>query len=101
MQKPLGPKDVYCPFWRKPMSAVCHTCPLWIEIQGTDPNTGHKISDGWRCAFTWMPILLVENAQQSRQSGAAIESFRNAMVAQNQVLTTVHGPDLTQIGHEP
>jgi hypothetical protein len=31
----------------------------------------------------WLPILLVENASQIRQTGAAIESFRNEMVKSN------------------
>jgi ribosomal silencing factor RsfS len=33
--------------------------------------------------LAWMPMLLIENAQQSRQTGAAVESFRNEMVKQN------------------
>jgi hypothetical protein len=37
-----------------------------------------------------MPVLLIENSQQQRQTGAAVESFRNEMVkaneASNQVL---------------
>jgi hypothetical protein len=31
-----------------------------------------------------MPILLIENAQMSRQTGAAVESFRNEMVKANE-----------------
>jgi hypothetical protein len=31
--------------------------------------------------MAWLPLLLVENASQSRQTGAAVESFRNAIVA--------------------
>jgi len=31
----------------------------------------------------WMPILLIENSQQQRQTGAAVESFRNEMVQSN------------------
>ena len=27
-----------------------------------------------------VPVLLIENAQQSRQTGAAVESFRNEVV---------------------
>ena len=34
--------------------------------------------------MAWTPILLVENAQQSRQTGTAVESFRNEMVAGNE-----------------
>jgi hypothetical protein len=29
-------------------------------------------------------VLLIENAQQSRSTGAAVESFRNEMVVANQ-----------------
>ena len=30
-----------------------------------------------------LPLLLIENSQQSRQTGAAVESFRNEMVTAN------------------
>ena len=33
--------------------------------------------------MAWLPTLLIENAQQSRQTGAAVESFRNEMVKSN------------------
>jgi len=33
--------------------------------------------------MAWMPVLLIENAQQSRSTGAAVESFRNEMVEAN------------------
>lgn len=33
--------------------------------------------------MSWLPILLIENAQQNRQTGAAVESFRNEMVETN------------------
>ena len=29
------------------------------------------------CAVTWLPMLMIENSQQQRQTGAAVESFRN------------------------
>ena len=35
--------------------------------------------------MAWLPVLLIENAQQSRQTGAAVESFRNEMVESNKV----------------
>ena len=34
--------------------------------------------------MAWLPILIIENAQQSRSTGAAVESFRNEMVSANQ-----------------
>jgi hypothetical protein len=57
-------------------------CAWFIQIRGTDPNTGEEVDD-WGCSMAWMPMLLIENAQQSRQTGAAVESFRNEMVKSN------------------
>ena len=58
-------------------------CAWFLQIRGTNPNTGEPI-DEWGCAMSWMPILLIENAQMSRQTGAAVESFRNEMVKTNE-----------------
>ena len=57
-------------------------CAWFIQIRGTDPNTGDEVDD-WGCSMAWMPMLIIENAQQSRQTGAAVESFRNEMVKSN------------------
>lgn len=61
------------------MADVCHKCPLWTQVRGKDPQSNEEIDD-WGCALGWLPILLIENAQQVRQAGAATESFRNEMV---------------------
>jgi len=78
-QIPHGPDHLYCPYWRKKMSTVCHTCPMWQQFRGTNPNTGEPV-DRWECAQAMVPALLVEVAQQTRSGGAATESFRNEMV---------------------
>ena len=57
-------------------------CAWFMKIQGKNPNDGKDIEE-WGCAMSWLPILLVENAQQSRSTGAAVESFRNEMVVSN------------------
>lgn len=57
-------------------------CAWFMQIRGTDPNTGEELDD-WGCSMAWMPKLLIENAMQSRQTGAAVESFRNEMVKAN------------------
>ena len=57
-------------------------CAWFIQIKGTDPQTGDDIED-WGCSMAFMPLLMIENAQQSRQTGAAVESFRNEMVKSN------------------
>jgi len=57
-------------------------CAWFMKIQGKNPNDGKDIEE-WGCAVSWLPILLIENAQQNRQTGAAVESFRNEMVETN------------------
>lgn len=57
-------------------------CAWFMKIAGTNPNNGEPTEE-WGCAVAWLPVLLIENAQQSRSTGAAVESFRNEMVEQN------------------
>jgi len=35
-----------------------------------------------------LPVLMIENSQMQRQTGAAVESFRNEVVSANQVQHT-------------
>lgn len=76
VQIPPGPKDMYCPLWRKQMCKVCHTCPWWFNLKGKDPNTKQDL-DEWRCAIAWAPTLSVEIAQQSRSTTAEVHEMRN------------------------
>ena len=59
-------------------------CAWFLKIRGTNPNTGEELDD-YGCAMAWMPVLMIENSQQQRQTGAAVESFRNEMVKANDV----------------
>lgn len=56
-------------------------CEWYIKLRGKDPQSENEI-DEYGCAIAWLPTLLIENAQQSRQTGAAVESFRNEMAGQ-------------------
>ena len=58
-------------------------CARFIQVRGTNPNTGKEV-DEWACSMAWLPMLLIENSQQQRQTGAAVESFRNEMVKANE-----------------
>lgn len=71
----------FCPFIKK--DCVGLSCTLYTKVQGYDTNTGKQIED-WNCALTWLPLLLIENSGQQRQTGAAVESFRNEMVKSNE-----------------
>lgn len=53
-----------------------------MKVRGNNPNTGEEIDD-YGCSIAWLPVLMIENSQQQRQTGAAIESFRNEMVTSN------------------
>lgn len=59
-------------------------CAWFLKVQGKHPQDGKDIEE-WGCAMSWMPILMIENSQQQRQTGAAVESFRNEMVKANEV----------------
>ena len=71
----------YCPLIQKKCKE--HKCKFYIQIVGKDPNTGEDVSH-FDCAISWLPTLLLEGAQQTRQAGAAVESFRNEMVRMNE-----------------
>jgi len=58
-------------------------CTWFIQLRGQNPNTGQDV-DKWGCSMTFLPMLMVENSQQQRQTGAAVESFRNEMVRANE-----------------
>ncbi len=62
-----------------------HGCEWYTHLIGTNPQSGEQI-DKFGCAVTFLPMLLVENSQQQRQTGAAVESFRNEMVNNNKDL---------------
>jgi hypothetical protein len=59
-------------------------CAWFMKVRGTNPNTGEEIDD-YGCSIAWLPILMIENSQQQRQTGAAVESFRNEMIKANDV----------------
>lgn len=71
----------YCPLLKK--DCIGLQCAWFTQVRGHNPNTGKEV-DEWSCAMTWLPILLIENSQQQRSTGAAVESFRNEMVKANE-----------------
>ena len=82
-EKPRAKGEMKCPLWQKKMSLVCHTCEWWTHIRGKHPQ-GEELVDHWGCAIAFLPMLMIENSQQQRSTGAAVESFRNEMVKANQ-----------------
>ncbi len=71
----------FCPLIKK--DCIGLQCTWFTQVRGTNPNTGKEV-DEWGCAIAWIPVLTIENSQQQRQTGAAVESFRNEMVKANE-----------------
>jgi hypothetical protein len=71
----------FCPLIKKDCKGI--ECSWFTQMRGTNPNTGKEV-DEWGCAVVWLPVLMIENSQQQRQTGAAVESFRNEMVKSNE-----------------
>ena len=70
-------KGNLCPLLKK--DCVEHKCAWFCQVRGTNPNTGQPV-DEWQCVVSLLPVLLIENSQQQRSTGAAVESFRNESV---------------------
>ena len=71
----------FCPLIRK--DCIENKCKWYCQVRGVNPNTGQPV-DEWQCAINLLPVLLIENSQQQRSTGAAVESFRNEMVKANE-----------------
>lgn len=89
----------YCPLVKK--ECIGLQCSWFTQVRGTNPNTGQEV-DEWACAIAWLPILLIENSQQQRSTGTAVESFRNEMVKANEsatqaLLATAHRNQILEI----
>ena len=73
----------FCPLIGK--DCIGLQCAWFTQVRGTNPQTGKEV-DEWGCAVTWMPMLLIENSQQQRQTAGAVESFRNETVRVGQMI---------------
>jgi hypothetical protein len=94
----------FCPLIKK--DCVGLKCAWFTKVVGYDTNTGKEIED-YQCAVGWLPLLLIENAGRQRQTGAAIESFRNEMVKSSQIQTQLmvkatetKNPKVIEVAHE-
>jgi hypothetical protein len=54
-----------------------HNCAFYVHLVGQHPQTGAHY-DRLGCSISFIPLLLVENAHQTRQFAAAVETARNA-----------------------
>lgn len=66
-----------CPLLKK--ECIGLDCAWFVKVEGYDINTGKRV-DEWNCTVSLLPMLMIENSGMQRQTGAAVESFRNEMV---------------------
>lgn len=97
----LPDKNIRCPatgFSKSCREIISeHECPKFVKISGVNPNDGAPV-DKFGCVDSFIPMLLIENSQQQRQTGAAIESFRNEIVEANTLTLAVQAEALKRIG---
>ena len=82
----------FCPLVNGPCKKF--ECKWWIQVRGIHPQTGQEV-DEWDCTISFLPMLLIENSQQQRQTGAAVESFRNetiSRISQTISMKTINEP---------
>ena len=70
-------KTAICPLLKK--ACVGHDCAWYAHMVGKDPQTGADM-DHWDCAVRWLPVLITEQARQTRGVQAAVESARNEAI---------------------
>jgi hypothetical protein len=78
-----------CPFM---LGEPCieHKCKLYRQILGTNPQTGQEI-DEWDCVMALGLIASLELNKQTLGVHAAINSFRNEVVEQNNSFAAIFG----------
>ena len=106
-QPALGPENLSCPDWQKPMSEVCHKCPLWTHLDYTDPETAARTEE-WACAKAAVVVTQIKiirelqiisqelNVQRNENKKAHDEQLTMAAIAvqrARQAIGELAGPD--------
>jgi hypothetical protein len=90
--------STFCPLIKEDCKGL--GCSWFTQVRGHNPNTGEDI-DEWGCAVTWLPTMLIENSQQQRQTGAAVESFRNEVIKAQEANRMVQLTTARLVDHQP
>jgi hypothetical protein len=84
----------FCPLIKK--DCIELKCAWFTQVRGFDHNKGIDI-DEYACAIAWMPVLIIDNSQKQRETGAAVESFRNEVARASGTLTLPKQAPIAQI----
>lgn len=76
-------KEPLCPLLKKP--CLQHGCAWYGHFTGNDPQSGATL-DLWDCSIKWIPVLITEQARQTKGVQASVESMRNETVSRQDQL---------------
>ena len=83
-------KGNFCPLLKK--DCVEHKCAWYINVMGVNPQTGQETND-WGCSISYIPLLQMETAKQSRSTTSSVDQLRSEQDiqtrAQCHVITTM------------
>lgn len=65
----------------KKQDCIKHECEFYSHLIGMNPQTGQP-TDQFGCAVSFIPILLIENANMIRQSAASTDKVANQINSQ-------------------
>lgn len=72
-----------------PIPCQEHRCEAYENVIGVDPQTGVEINQ-WGCSlFSSRNRLIIENSQQQRYTGAAVDKLTNTTVAASEAMTVL------------
>ncbi len=77
--KPQGPSNMDCPLHKQPMAEVCHRCPWWLKIVGTNPQTGDPV-EKWECAVAMQVMAQMDTTRKVVGVVEATDSMRNELI---------------------
>ena len=79
LEKPRRPPGACCPFWRRDVSKVCHTCDMWEPLPVALKVDGQmqQATDMWACTLKHQTFLLRDLIKSVDGVQQATETFRN------------------------
>lgn len=83
----------FCPLIKD--KCIRHKCAWFSRLVGMDPQTGQPV-DKFGCSVSWLPILLVENSNQGRQTAASVDKVANEVAKHRNVFVHALNPEIQE-----
>lgn len=86
-----------CPLIGK--KCIEHACTFWVHLVGLSPQTGQPV-DEWNCSLAWLPMLLIESANETRKAAASVDKVANEVRGLRETPVVVDLAGLIQNGKQ-